>query len=71
LPPAVVQILRNGLASGLHQIYLLLAIAAVAAFGVACFFPKGRGEEATLVQTTAPEQRQPEVVATEVEEISR
>jgi hypothetical protein len=59
LPPAVLQIVRNGLAAGLHQIYLLLAIAAVTAFAVACFFPKGRGEMAIPVDAAAGGQRQP------------
>lgn len=71
LPPALLQIVRNGLAGGLQQIYLLLALAALVGFGVACFFPKGHGEGATPAQVAAPGQRQPDAVAGGVEEIAR
>ncbi|MGI8913710.1 MAG: MDR family MFS transporter [Chloroflexota bacterium] len=50
LPPAVLRIVQNGLAAGLHQIYLLLAISAVGGFAVACFFPKGGGKSTIAEQ---------------------
>jgi EmrB/QacA subfamily drug resistance transporter len=71
LPAATLQIVRDGLAAGLHQIYLLLAIAAVAGFAVACFFPKGHAAVATPIPATAPQQRTPETLSVEADEIAR
>jgi EmrB/QacA subfamily drug resistance transporter len=77
LPAAVLRVVQNGLAAGLHQIYLLLAIAAVAGFAVACFYPKGRATEGAP-QSPSPTsgeatvgRRQPEAATRDVEEIAR
>jgi EmrB/QacA subfamily drug resistance transporter len=56
LPPAVIHIIQSGLAAGLHMVYLLLAIAAVGGFAVACFYPKGGGMTAAN-GTAVPEGR--------------
>jgi EmrB/QacA subfamily drug resistance transporter len=77
LPPNVLHIVQNGLAAGLHQVYLLLAISALGGFAVACFYPKGRGTEGAA-QSLSPASRpaavrlrQPKAATRDVEEIAR
>lgn len=73
LPVAVLHIVQNGLAAGLHQIYLLLAVAALGGFAVACFYPKGRGTDGvaqpppTGGSTASSQPRRAEAVAAEAE----
>lgn len=43
IPATVLHAVQVGLAGGLHQLYTLLAIAAVGGFAAACFFPAGKG----------------------------
>jgi hypothetical protein len=77
LPPSVLHIVQNGLAAGLHQIYLLLVVAALGGFAVACFYPKGRGTDG-VAQPPSPTsreaavgRRQPEAAPRDAEEIAR
>jgi Na+/melibiose symporter-like transporter len=62
LPASAVHTIQAGLSSGLHQVYLLLAIAAVLGAGAALFFPAGK---ATSTPPAAP-RREPETAATPV-----
>lgn len=55
LPANVLHTIQVGLAAGLHELYLLLTIAAVGGFAVALFFPKGRGT--TVAASAAPTTR--------------
>jgi hypothetical protein len=45
LDPAVLETVRDVLASALHDVYFIILICAAIAFGVFLFFPRGKAHE--------------------------
>ena len=64
IPPTVLQAVQQGLAAALHQVYLLLALTALAGFVVATFFPGGT---AATAPARTPEKGPAEPIGTEAE----